>query len=156
MAKGGHARSGPAPDPRALRRERPSDRDGWTTLPSEGRPGDPPKWPLPELSDRESELWSRLWVTPQAVVWERFGQQLEVALYVRRLVEAERRDSPVALSTLVRQMSDSLGLTTPGLRSNRWTIAADEVAAKRSTRKAPAKKTSSRSRLKVAPSADGA
>jgi hypothetical protein len=61
-------------------------------------------------------------------MWERFGQHLEVALYVRRLVEAEQPKSMVNLSTLVRQMADSLGLTTPGMRANRWRIDRPEEA----------------------------
>lgn len=121
MPKGGaRARSGPAPDPDALRRER--DEGEWTVLPAEGREGDPPRWPLEGQSDREAELWELLWSKPQALMWERFGQQLEVALYVRNLALVEQPGSPVNLGTLVRQQSDSLGLTTPGLRSNRWKI----------------------------------
>ena len=67
-------------------------------------------------------MWLRLWKLPQAVEWERRRQFDEVALYCRRFVEASALESPVALSTLVRQMADSLGLTTPGTRSNRWLI----------------------------------
>ncbi|MFP3986891.1 hypothetical protein U9R90_05190 [Streptomyces sp. E11-3] len=74
------------------------------------------------MSVREAELWADLWRKPQAIMWERFGQELEVALYVRRLTEAELMDSRVNLSTLVRQMGDSLGLTTPGMRANRWRV----------------------------------
>ncbi|MFG3488545.1 hypothetical protein [Streptomyces sp. NPDC047972] len=106
---------------------------------------------------RETELWSALWVKPQALMWERYGQQLEVALYVRRLVEAEEPGSFVNLSTLVRQMADSLGLTTPGMRANRWRITAEEAAPVKPAgrgRQAPVAR-SSRSRLKVVPS-DGA
>lgn len=122
MAKGGaRARSGPAPDPEALRRER--DARDWVVLPAEGRKGSPPRWPLPDSTRREAELWKVLWAKPQAVMWERQGQELEVALYVRRWCEAEVAESRVTLSTLVRQMADSLGLTTPGLRANRWRIA---------------------------------
>ena len=120
MAKGGHARSGPPPDPNALRRSR--DAGEWTSLPADGRRGDPPEWPLEASNDREWELWERLWRMPQAVMWERQRQEVEVALYVRRLAEAEIPGSQVTLSTLVRQMGDSLGLSTPGLRSNRWRI----------------------------------
>lgn len=48
MPRGGaRVNSGPPPDPNALRRDRPSDKDGWTTLPAEGRKGRTPKWPLP-------------------------------------------------------------------------------------------------------------
>lgn len=127
-------------------------------MPAEGRKRNgrmpaAPAWPLSSASKRERELWNRLWKLPQAVMWERLQQDLEVALYVRRLVEAESRQSPVNLSTLVRQMADSLGLTTPGLRSNRWRIAADEVAAQRQ-KASPARK-SSRDRLKVVAGGSG-
>lgn len=153
MTKGGaRARSGPAPDPNALRRER--DAGEWTVLPVEGRQGATPVWPLTDQTERETELWTAMWVKPQALMWERYGQQLEVALYVRRLVEAEERGSFVNLSTLVRQMADSLGLTTPGMRANRWRITAEEAAPAKPAgrgRQAPAAR-SSRSRLKVVPS----
>lgn len=125
MAKGGaRNRSGPAPDPDALRREK--DAGDWFDLPAEGRVGPPPEWPLSEPYERELDLWARLWMKPQALMWERFGQEFEVALYVRRFVEAEEHESRVNLSTLVRQMADSLGLTTPGMRANRWRIARRE------------------------------
>jgi hypothetical protein len=120
MAKGGHARSGRVPDPEALRRDR--DEGEWTVLPAEGREGDPPEWPLSEQSHREAELWTVLWAKPQAIVWERLGQQIEVALFVRNVARAEQPGSPVNLGTLVRQQSDSLGLTTPGMRANRWKV----------------------------------
>jgi hypothetical protein len=121
MTKGGaRSRSGPAPDPTALRRER--DAGEWTILPAEGRQGATPDWPLTEQTDREDDLWVRLWEMPQALMWERYGQEIEVALYVRRLAEAEARESSVALSTLVRQLADSLGLSTPGMRANRWRV----------------------------------
>jgi len=154
MAKGGaRTRSGPAPDPTALRRER--DQGEWTTLPAEGRAGAAPTWPLSDLTDREEQLWSALWLRPQALMWERYAQGVEVALYVRRLVEAEEPSSPVNLSTLVRQMADSLGLTTPGMRANRWRIAPAEEPAAAPTKRTRAKRTpSARDRLKVVPSAD--
>ena len=155
MASGGaRARSGPAPDPNALRRDR--DAGEWTILPAEGRQGATPEWPLTEQSIREAELWERLWRMPQALMWERYGQGMEVALYVRRFTEAELMDSRVNLSTLVRQMADSLGLTTPGMRANRWRIAADEVAEKRGTSgKQPVKRRAARDRFKVVPGDGG-
>jgi hypothetical protein len=82
-------------------------------------------------------------------MWERFGQELEVALYVRRLTEAELMDSRVNLSTLVRQMGDSLGLTTPGMRANRWKISAEEQQEQRPAGAQRSPRSSSRSRLKV-------
>lgn len=147
MPKGGaRARSGPAPDPSALRRER--DAGEWTILPAEGRDGTVPEWPLTDVTDREEQLWATLWLKPQALMWERYGQQLEVALYVRRLAEAEKRDAPVVLGTLVRQMADSLGLTTPGIRANRWRIAAEEPVAPAPSPDRP-RQPSARSRMTV-------
>lgn len=130
MTSGGaRVRSGPAPDPNALRRER--DSGEWTTLPADGRDGSAPQWPLSGGSPRELELWARLWAMPQALMWERYGQELEVALYVRQLERFERPKSPIILGTLVRQLADSLGLTTPGMRANRWRIErVDEPATK--------------------------
>lgn len=147
---GARARSGPPPDPTALRRDRKTDGE-WTILPAEGRGGaDAPTWPLTRISSRETQLWRKLWAKPQAVQWERMGQEFEVALYVRRLAEAEKSDSSTAASTLVRQMADALGLSIPGLRVNRWKIAVDQVANQREQRQAPAtSKTSARDRFRV-------
>lgn len=149
MKGGARSRSGPAPDPGALRRER--DGDDWVQLPAGGRKGRVPAWPLTTATRRERTVWNRLWKKPQAVVWEAEGSQDIVALYVRRFVEAEQRGSPTNLSTLVRQMADSLGLTTPGLRANRWTIVAEEE--KSDVRE---QRVSSKSRLKVVPDVNSA
>ena len=97
-------------------------------LPAAGRAGDAPAWPLAGQSDREAELWDRLWRKPQALMWERLGHDLEVALLVRNLAQVELPGAPVNLGTLVRQQQDSLGLTTPGLRANRWRILPAEPA----------------------------
>lgn len=151
MAKGGaRARSGPAPDPFALRRER--DGGEWTKLPAEGRDGEPPAWPLPtDPTPAERAAWAREWSRPQAVEWERNGQDVEVALYVRRLAEAEAPGSSVAVGTLVKQMQEALGLSLPGLHRNRWTI---EPAQK--PQPEVAQRESSRSRLMVVDRGDGA
>lgn len=124
MAKGTSARSGRPPDPTALRRER--DGEQWVTLPAEGRKGAAPKWPLAGQSDREKELWAREWRRPQAVMWEHNGQEVEVAMYVRSLVAAEKREAPTNARTLVRQQQEALGLSIPGLLRNRWKIADSE------------------------------
>jgi hypothetical protein len=198
MPKGGaRTKSGPQPDPNALRRER--DQGEWIELPPEGRSGPVPAWPLPEdvrtvavieMMERkaielrdlwaaeedgrkasalarkldatersvvemravlamverlELDLWAELWALPQACMWERQSQNLEVAIYCRRLCEAQERGSAVNLSTLVRQMADSLGLTTPGLRANRWRI----ERAKEPAKDKPARRSSARDRLTV-------
>ena len=147
MAKGGaRTRSGPPPDPNALARER--DEGEWVALPAAGRPGDAPTWPLPTPSAREAQLWAELWKLPQALMWERHHLEHTVALYVRRLAEAELPDSAVALSTLCRQMADGLGLSTPGLRANRWKIDAAGGDAGAGQQPSPPRPRS-RARLKV-------
>lgn len=135
MASGGaRSRSGPAPDPNALQRER--DGNDWLILSPSGRSGRAPVWPLPtSASPVELAMWRKLWKSPQALEWERQQMFIEVALYVRRMVEAEQHDTPTALSTLVRQMGDSLGLTMIGMRANRWRVehVESEEAAPRSS-----------------------
>jgi hypothetical protein len=154
MPKGGaRARSGPAPDPNALRRDRPSDRNGWTVL-TDDRTGPPPPWPLTVQTSRERTLWDAEWRRPQAVMWETNGQQVEVALYVRRLAEAEKADAAVTLGVLVRQMQESLGLSLPGMLRLRWRIEAAgqaEVPAAPTAGTVPAvaRQPSARDRLKV-------
>lgn len=144
MPKGGaRVRSGPPPDPNALSR----DSSDWVVLPAAGRTSSPPEWPLPDQDGREVDLWSRLWALPQAVAWSTQNQELEVALYVRRLAQAEQREAPVALGTLVRQLADNLGLTTPGMLRNRWRIGEPEVKQERV--RAAARPKSARDRLRV-------
>lgn len=155
MPRGGaRVVSGPPPDPNALRRDRPGDKAGWTTLPVEGRPGKAPVWPLTEQTDREIELWVDLWSRPQAVMWERLGQEYEVAMCARMLARAEAPKSSVELLKTVKQFFDSLGLSTAGMLRNRWRLSeggAPAAASSTPARKVPARK-SSRSRLKVVPS----
>jgi hypothetical protein len=148
MSSGGaRTRSGPPPDPNALRRER--DAGEWVDLPGEGRDDAPPEWPLTDFSPRERELWLRLWSMPQALMWERYGQELEVALYARQVERFEQPRSSVILGTLVRQMADSLGLTTPGLRANRWRIAREDSGLQRGTAPVVPLRASARDRLKA-------
>jgi hypothetical protein len=145
MASGGaRARSGQAPDPNALRRDR--NEGEWLVLPASGRVGRAPAWPLTKQTAREKTLWTRLWKLPQAIQWERAHQELEVGLYVRTLMEAESIGAPAALRTLVRQQAEGLGLSIPGLARNRWRIKHVEPTAN----EAPADaSTSSKRRLKV-------
>ncbi|MDP8928662.1 MAG: hypothetical protein M3O70_08840 [Actinomycetota bacterium] len=144
---GARSRSGPSPDPDALRRER--DGDGWRTLPAAGRKGPPPEWPLPRPTKREQELWAREWARPQALVWEANGQEVEVALYVRLLRTCESPNTPTTAVTELRRQMDALGLTIPGLSKNRWRIVDEAAAPQRTERTSPAGGPSARERLKV-------
>lgn len=128
MASGGaRARSGPPPERNAIRNGR-SGAD-WIRLPASGRKGAPPGWPLTRPTKREVALWSDLWKTPQAIMWEGNGQGLEVALYVRSLREAEKSGSSSAARTLLLRQQEYLGLSQPGLARNRWTIVDDAAMA---------------------------
>lgn len=122
MTSGGaRARSGPPPDRNALRNGR-SGAD-WIRLPASGRAGEPPAWPLaPKATTRERQIWAELWKTPQALMWEAKGQELQVALYVRSLREAERPGASVASRTLLLRQEEYLGLSEPGLARNHWVI----------------------------------
>lgn len=150
---GARVNSGPAPDPNALRRDRKSDGE-WLTLPSEGRTGVAPGWPLETVTDRELSLWETMWRKPVAILWERDGQLEYVALYVRAFVEAEQIGAPTASRTLVKQLAGELLLTIPAMYSAHVKIAPDQVAAKRDA-KAPRQK-SSRDRMGVVRAAEGA
>lgn len=160
MPRGGaRAVSGPAPDPRSLRSTKAQDKGGWRTLPAEGRQAPAPEWPLTTASDRELDLWDDLWAKPQAVAWEDMGQELEVALFVRTLAEAERADGRVDVKKMVRGYLDSLGLSVAGMNRNRWKVAPaieDEAEAAPETAAPPVRRPSARDRLKVVPSGEGA
>lgn len=148
MPSGGHVNSGPPPDPGALRRDRKDDQAGWTTLPAAGRSGALPEWPLLGLADRELDLWRDMWARPQAVMWERLGQQIEVAMFVRKLGEAELPKASVELQKVVRQYLDSLGLSVQGMLRNRWRIATVTGGQVGDAPAAPARQ-SARSRMRV-------
>jgi hypothetical protein len=135
VPKGGaRVNSGPPPDPNALRRDRPQDKDGWTMLPAEGRQGATPKWPLATFTDRELEVWAAIWRTPQAAAWARLGWLHDVALYVRQVVAAEAGSLDDAKEA--RQWSDRLGLNPSAMLRNRWKVAADETSVRRDQRSA--------------------
>lgn len=154
MASGGaRGRSGPAPDPDALRRDRNNDA-AWITLPA-SRPGPPPEWPLAVLpSPAEIHHWAREWKRPQATQWEAQGQEVEVALYVRCLAEAEVPGAAANLRGETRQRAEHLGLSLPGLARNRWII--PNSAATATPTKSPAarparSRPSARDRFTVVP-----
>lgn len=130
MPSGGHARSGPAPDPNALRRSRSGDA-GWTTLPSEGFTGSVPEWPLGSVLKAELEYWGELWRKPQAVMWSKLGMGRQLAAYVRAFLESVEPEASAGLKTAVLRMEGELGLSLPGMHSLRWKFAEDQVAAKR-------------------------
>lgn len=166
---GARARSGPAPDPNALRRDRKDDK-AWIDLPTVPL-ADVPSFPLPKIPiyyeyfedkkkvrefdeaatearwESERELWADLWSKPQAHMWAALGLKWQVAAYVRGYLESVGPDSNSGLKTAALRQEAELGLSTPGMNTLRWMIATDEVAERRDEVK-PARQ-SSRDRLKV-------
>ena len=131
MTSGGaRARSGPAPDPMALRRERKDDA-AWVTLPAEGFQGEVPEFPLADALTVEVELWSKLWRKPQAAMWSKLGLEFEVAAYVRAFLESTEAEASAGLKTAVLRMGAEIGLSLPGMHSLRWKFSEDELGAKR-------------------------
>lgn len=132
MPKGGHAHSGPPRDPKS----RTSERRGFTptTLPAGGFTGEAPSLSdfLPDATGRHEAIWAQLWRTPQACMWDREPWRVpNVADLVRCQVRAEDPDAPAAWETAIQQKRTEAGLTEAGLRFNGWSVAQDQIAAKR-------------------------
>jgi hypothetical protein len=133
----------PAPNPHARQPNalRGGARGGATriNLPAGGRKGDTPEWPLAlardeETAEREASLWVEVWMSPQAVAWERLRVIREVAMYVRWSVKAESCDRDAASEA--RQLADRLGLNPKAMRALAWDVPADEVGEQRADRNA--------------------
>lgn len=117
-------------NPPKMAPQRGSRGRGVVTLPAEGRQGDPPDWPLyGNPTAAELDLWTELWATPQAVMWERQGWTRVVARYACCVLAAELLEKNALAEA--RQLEDRLGLTPKSMRLLLWVVAADEVAEKR-------------------------
>lgn len=152
MHGGARSRSGPPPDPNALRRDRKGDAE-WLTLPSEGRTAPAPDWPLTEATPRELVVWERWWRKPEALVWEADCAEDYVALTVRMFAEAEVEKASAENRKTVRMMMADLYLTRDAKARARIRIAADEVSEHRDTKPAE-QRPSSRQRMKVVAGGD--
>lgn len=152
MPSGGHARSGPPPDPNSLK----SARLGltFTALPAEGHTGEAPEFPLPDVTYHEQSLWLWAWKQPQAAAWAKEPWRWpNVALWVRTFVKCAAEDAKAAEVNSLHRLADEIGMTTTGLKLNGWKIAADQLAEKRADRPAP---PSTRGRLKAVRDGSGA
>ena len=139
-------------DPNALRTDRRVDRD-LVLLPTEGRVAPAPDWPPDRQSPTRHELvmWAAFWRKPQAIVWEQDQSFELVALFIRQYIAGMDRKSSAVNRQAVRLMAADLLLTRAGLKAAGYRIATDEVEEQRQP--APPTRKSSRSRLKVVPSA---
>ena len=119
--------NGRPPDPNALRRDKPGDKHrdrlGVTHLPGEGSPLPAPAWPFPTpAGESELAIWTAEWKRPQAVMWHANNLAMEVALYVRALIAAEKPNASDARLRNARSFMDSLGISLAGLRFHQWQI----------------------------------
>lgn len=158
MAHGGsRPRSGPAPDPNAMRRDRPSDAASWTTIYPRTDPA--PEWPLTvPASPSEVLHWEQLWALPQATQWELEGGATvrEVAFYVRVAAQAELPVAKGNILTEEARRASALGLTSDSALKRRWKVApsaTEDPTAATATTKPPAARSkrgpSSRDRFRV-------
>ncbi len=97
-------------------------KEDWITLPAQGRSGSAPEWPLHDCLQVESDLWVRLWSTPQALMWDIHRLEFAVALYVRTYFEASEPKSSAGMRTAALRMEGELGLSMPGMKSLGWQI----------------------------------
>ena len=97
---------------------------------------------IEQATDAEVALWSDLWGTPQAVVWEQAHAHREVAQYVRWKIAAEQGDLDAAKEA--RMLSDRLGLNPLALVRLRLEIEkadeAEDRGEQRRTKPAPSKR----------------
>jgi hypothetical protein len=148
MPRGGaRNRSGPPPDENSGR----SDRRDFklTALPPEGFDGEVPGFPLPDMTDREAEVWEQSWTTPQACAWSlEPWRHRTVAMWVRWSVRMEADDASAALGNVVVRFADQIGLTPAGLKENGWKIAPPNESAKPAeAEQAPSNVTDIKNRL---------
>lgn len=126
MTRGGaRARSGPPPDPNALRRARAND-PAWTKIPAAGRGKPAPEWPLVEPSMRELELWEAWWAQPVAILWEEAHSTHYVAFTVRMFGEAEQPGARTEDRKSLNQMMANLYLTPDSMLRARIVIARED------------------------------
>lgn len=146
VTKGGaRNRNGSFPDPNSVR----SAASGfeYTKLPAEGFSGEVPDFPLGGASERELEVWARLWKTPQAAAWAvDEWRWMTVAMYTRLFARVEDPEATAGLTAQLHRFADQIGMTPAGLKENGWSIARDEVTERR---KPTVAKSSARDRLKA-------
>jgi hypothetical protein len=172
MASGGHASSGPPPDPNSLKTAKRGL--SFTALPAAGHDGDVPEFPLPRVPvydiwfvgkerhkeldvegtaaryDRELEVWAWAWRTPQAAAWAKEPWRSDsVAMWVRTRVICESADATAADKGSLHRFADQIGLTPAGLAYNGWKISTDQLAEKRAETTPAPSAPSARDRMRA-------
>lgn len=149
MTSGGHARSGPPPVPGSGA----SDRKGlrFKSLPAEGYDGDIPEFPRPVVFGSELKHWNRAWRTPQAALWATPQWSWvvpAVAHYCSLMAQSETADCPVGVHAQIRSREGDILLSNDHLNRAGYTVASDDVAAKRDDAELAGKPESARDRAR--------
>jgi hypothetical protein len=178
MPSGGHANSGPPPDPNSLKTAKRGLT--FTALPAGGYDGEIPDFPLPTVPvydiwyedkkrvkeydeeatearrDREQVLWEWAWRTPQAAVWAKEPWRWQaIAQWVRTSAICESGDATAADKNALHRFADQIGLTPAGMAFNGWKIASDQLAEKRAEKTEAPKAPTARDRMKALRDAAG-
>jgi len=104
-------------------------KDGFITLPADGRTDPAPEWPIAGVTGEELGMWEKLWEKPQALMWDIQGLDYAVALYVRTYFEAVEPKAVSGLKTAAIRMEGELGLSLLGMKTLGWQIEVQEDAA---------------------------
>ena len=91
-------------------------------LPPEGREGPIPDWPLETQLPGEKERWALVWAMPQAVIWEAWHLEVEVAQWVRVMVRSEKPGAPITLLGEARRFAAEMGATPVGAARLQWIL----------------------------------
>lgn len=121
----------PGPDPKQMKHGRGQSKkaaQGVTVLPPfrKGRAPEP-KTELP-ISDEGRQFWADLWTTPQSTRWadsssKRTTQYVYMATRLLLAFEKQREDGfSVQVSTEMRQLEHSLGLTDKAMKELGWVV----------------------------------
>jgi hypothetical protein len=124
MVGGARLNSGRLPDMNSARTlKRVYDDKTFTRLPKECTK-EVPDWPdsVENPSVQELGFWNELWHMPQAHIWHADRMAHSIALYVRIFCEASRPKASSQKQISVRQMADTLYLSSPSLRAARFVI----------------------------------
>ncbi len=127
MARGGaRNRSGPKADENSARSDARSYK--LEALPAAGYDGPIPDFPLPDLTEREAQVWETTWRTPQACAWSLPSETWRiptVAMWVRVKVRCEDPGVPATVYGQLHRFADQIGMTTAGLAEMGWKISRD-------------------------------
>lgn len=106
---------------------------------------------LEERNERELELWTWAWRTPQAIAWALEPWRWHgVAMWVRTAAICESAEAMAADKNSLHRFADQVGLTPAGLSENGWVVAVDSPPAVDSHGKPSlARRSTSRDRMKV-------